>query len=367
MSRKRRVFDIDLPDEIAEDTPEPKGGDARRGPMASAIAENAEALQARKAAANAIRDENDALAHEYVALKEAGQVVEMVPLEQVHTYLLVRDRLLKVEDLELEELMTSIKELGLSNPIRVLPRPDGTGYELVQGYRRLAAYKQLAKADGQGGWDRIPALILAEAPDIAGLYRRMVDENVIRKDLSFAEMAHVAQTYLADPATEAADLSEAVAALFQSAPYSKRSYIRSFVFLLDQIGAALAYPTEVPRALGVALSRVLKDRPEVAGLIKDELKDWSGRSITDELDVLRRFAQVDAFDVQEPGAVPTKTKRAGRAGSKTKTTFHIRSSAGQVKCTAAMGRLEIKVDRDFSAIERTKLERAIASLVDGLG
>jgi ParB family chromosome partitioning protein len=33
-----------------------------------------------------------------------------------------------------------------------------------------------------------------------------------------------------------------------------------------------------------------------------------------------------------------------------------------VKCTAAQGRLEIKVDRDFSAIER-----AIADLVDGLG
>ena len=159
------------------------------------------------------------------------------------------------------------KDLGLSNPIRVTPRPDGSGYELVQGFRRLAAYKRLRDEHGQGAWDRIPALVLEAEADIAGLYRRMVDENVIRKDLSFAEMAHAAKNYAADPATGASDLSEAVAALFQSAPYSKRSYIRSFAFLMDEIGTYLDYPTEVPRALGVSLARQIKDRPEVVAQI----------------------------------------------------------------------------------------------------
>ena len=366
MSRKRRVFDIDVPEDIAPAaTPEVKS--SRRGPMASAISENAEALQARKVAAEAIREENDSLAHEYVALREAGQVVQLIPLEDVHSHMLVRDRMLRVEDLELEELVTSIEEIGLSNPIRVLARPDGAGYELVQGYRRLNAYRRLNEKTGQGDWARIPTLVLPDAPDIGGLYRRMVDENVVRKDLSFAEMAHVAQVYLADPSTKVADLSEAVAALFQSAPYSKRSYIRSFAFLLDRIGDELDYPSEVPRALGVALARVLKDAPEAAGRIRAELKDWEGRSVTDELDILRRHAQSDAFDaLNEQVARAEKSKRAGEARSKTKTTFHIRSSAGQVKCTAAMGRLEIKVDRDFSSIERARLEQAIASLVDGL-
>ncbi|MEO0946244.1 MAG: replication protein, partial [Pseudomonadota bacterium] len=58
-----------------------------------------------------------------------------------------------------------------------------------------------------------------------------------------------------------------------------------------------------------------------------------------------------------------KTKRAAA----TKTTFHIKSAAGQVKCTAAQGRLEIRVDRDFSSIDRQRLEAAIAELVEGLG
>lgn len=364
MSRKRRVFDIDLPSEIDTPEPAPETKSARRGPMASAINENAEALKARMTAAEAIRGENDSLAHEYVALRDAGQVVQMIPLEDVHTYMLVRDRMLKVDDLELEELVTSIRELGLSNPIRVISRPDGTGFELVQGHRRLNAYRRLRDA-GEGEWSTIPALVLPDVPDIAGLYRRMVDENVVRKDLSFAEMAHVAQVYLADPATNVSDLSDAVAALFQSAPYSKRSYIRSFAALMDRIGNTLAYPTELPRALGVALARVLKDHPQVADGIRADLADWDSRTVKEELDVLRRYASMGDFDSLDEEAAPKRAKRAG--GSKTKTTFHIRSTAGQVKCTASQGRLEIKVDRDFSSIERTRLEQAIASLIDGLG
>ena len=369
MSRKRRVFDIDLPDEPTAPAtppaaaPSPLEEAPRRGPMASAIAENAEALQARKSALDSIREENDALAHEFVSLRDAGHVVQLIPLDEVHTFMLVRDRI-PGEDMELADLVTSIRELGLSNPIRVMPRPDGTGYELVQGYRRLSAYRQLAEAGEGDDWSAIPALVLPGSTDVSGLYRRMVDENVIRKDLSFAEMAYAAQNYAADPQTEANDLGEAVAALFQSAPYSKRSYIRSFALLLDRLGKVLDYPTEIPRALGVALAREIKERPEVVGMIADALKDWDNRSIADELDVLRRFTHQDDPEVEAPA--PVRRAAASGAAGRTKTTFHIKSASGQVKCTAGPGRLEIKVDRDFSTIDRARLERAIASLIDGL-
>ncbi len=371
MSRKRRTFDIDLPDEAAPPArPDaPDAAERRRGPMASAIAENAEALRARRSAAEAIREENDALAHEYVALREAGHVVQELPLDQVQTFMLVRDRI-PGEDEEMAALVTSIREVGLSNPIRVLPRPDGEGYELIQGYRRLTAYRQLAEETGDAAWARIPALVMpVESDDVAGLYRRMVDENIVRKELSFAEMAYAAQNYAADPATGARDLSAAVAELFQSAPYSKRSYIRSFAFLLERIGASLAYPTEIPRALGVTLAREIKERPDLATRIAADLADWEGRTIADEQAVLRRAVEGDDADADGAAAqAPAKPARRARSnGAKAKTTFHIRSSAGQVKCTAGMGRLEIKVDRDFSSIDRGRLERAVASLIEGLG
>ena len=359
MTRKRRMFQIDIPEEAVA-PPAPSGNSARRGPMASAIAENAEALQARKTAAEQIREENDALAHEFVALREAGHVVQRLPLDQVHCAMLVRDRM-PGEDVELGELVTSIRDTGLSNPIRVLPRPDGGGYELVQGYRRLGAYRALYQETEAEDWAEIPALIMPGAPDVAGLYRRMVDENVIRKDLSFAEMARAAQVYAEDPSTSVSTAHDAVAELFQSAPYSKRSYIRLFAVMLEHLGEVLFYPTEIPRALGIELGRALKTSPDLARRIAETLKPMAGRDPDEEIAVLRELVGIGhpAPPAREPA------ERKGRA-SRTKTTFHIRSNAGQVKCTAAQGRLEIKVDRDFSSIERKRLEQAITALIDGL-
>ena len=59
MSKKKRVFDIDF-DGVAEvsDAAVPAGTEHRRGPMAAAITENADALQARQTAEAAIRAEN---------------------------------------------------------------------------------------------------------------------------------------------------------------------------------------------------------------------------------------------------------------------------------------------------------------------
>lgn len=374
MSRKRSMFDIDIPDDLAAPTaPEPMADTAiapRRGPMASAISENAAALQARADAAAAIRAENDALAHELVALREAGHVVENIALDQVFTRLLMRDRL-PGEDFELSDLVTSIREVGLSNPIRVVARPDGTGYELVQGYRRLSAYRQLLAETESQDWAHIPALVLAHGEaNISGLYRRMVDENVVRKDLSFAEMATAAMNYAADPSTDAFDLKGAVGKLFQSAPYSKRSYIRAFAKLLEVLGPTLMYPTEVPRALGVSVVRAIEDEPDLVRRIKADLADWDTRSISDELNILRRYADLDALDLEvspEAAKVAPRKATAEKVNpARTKTTFDVRTRAGRVRCTAGVGRLEIKLDRDFSAMDRAALERAIASMIDGM-
>ncbi|MEX0281713.1 MAG: ParB/RepB/Spo0J family partition protein [Arenibacterium sp.] len=363
MSRKRRIFDIDLPDDPVEVTAATPAPASRRGPMASAIAENADALKARQSAMDAIREENDALAHEFVALREAGHVVELVPLDQVYSTVLVRDRILR-EDEELVDLVTSIREIGLSNPIRVMRRPDSQGYELVQGYRRLSAYRALLEETGAPEWATIPALIMEGDVDISGLYRRMVDENVIRKDLSFAEMAHAVRNYLDDPGTEATRMKDALAALFQSAPYSKRSYIRSFAQLLEDIGDLLYYPTAIPRAVGVSLARELKTYPDMVQQLREALEARPDRDEVSEVALLQTYAVQNSV-VLESGA-PDSSKSKPKRAARSKTTFHMASRAGQVKCTAAPGRLEIKVDRDFSTIDRDQLQQAIASLIEGL-
>ncbi|MEM1301282.1 MAG: ParB N-terminal domain-containing protein, partial [Pseudomonadota bacterium] len=131
--KKRRVFDIDF-DTPADAVPAGTDRVERRGPMATAISETAEALDERAEAEAAIRAENDALAHEHVRLKKLGLITDLIPVAEVLTTKLTRDRA-EGADPELDELKASIAAVGLSNPIRV--EQTEHGYELIQGFRRL--------------------------------------------------------------------------------------------------------------------------------------------------------------------------------------------------------------------------------------
>lgn len=357
MTRKRRIFDIDMPEEDAPETfPAGKTAPARRGPMAAAITETAESTRHRAELEADIRAENDALAQEHVRLKKAGLITDLIDLDDIVTEKLVRDRNPGV-DPELGELVASIRDLGLSNPIQVEPREDGR-YELIQGWRRLSAYKQLlAETGDRDAWGQIPAGIAARGEALEALYRRMVDENLVRKDISFAEMAQLALHYAMDPLTGENDPEKAVALLFRSAGYQKRSYIRSFIKLVEVLGADLDYPHEIPRALGLSLVARMEEVDGLPAAIRAELAGWDNRSVKDELDVLRRFA--GGAGPAKPKAEPLAPAPTGKA----KTTFQVQRPQGMAKCTAANGRLEIRLERDFSAIDRRKLEAAVRNLL----
>jgi ParB family chromosome partitioning protein len=365
MSRKRRMFDIEMPEEDpAETFPAGKTDDrdARRGPMATAIAETAESSRDRAQVEARIRAENDALAQEHVRLKRAGLITDMIPLDAIDTQKLIRDRA-PGADFELAELTDSIREIGLSNPIRVEPSGDGR-YELIQGWRRLSAYRALLEETGDAeAWGRIPAGIAARGDALEQLYRRMVDENMVRKDISFAEMAQLAVHYAMDPLTPENDPEKAVAILFRSAGYQKRSYIRNFIRVVERLGETLLYPQEIPRALGLALSQRLDEMPGTAAAIKAEFRDWDTRSVKDELEVLRRFAG-QGGDAGSGDAAPRARSAPTGSGGKAKTTFQLARPQGSAKCVAANGRLEIRLPRDFTAVDRRRLEAAVAGLLD---
>jgi len=371
MSKKRRVFDIDMPEDeifpagkIPEDEPalETKSafgvGSRRRGPMASAITENAESLKQRQAAEQQIRAENDQLAHEYVKRKADGLVIDLIPLEQIVSEKLSRDRMDGLDE-DLDELIDSIREIGLSNPIRVQKRGDGR-FELVQGYRRLEAYKALLNdPGGREAYSSIPAAVIFGEEALDVLYRKMVDENLVRKDISFAEMASLAIKYAKDNATECNDPDKVVALLFKSAGYQKRSYIRSFIGLMEQVGNSLKYPAEIPRGLGLELRKRIDANGSVAGQIESDLiAAGPNRLIEEELAILRCAAGLE---------VDKKPFPAGKVGVKpphrAKTVFNIARPNGTVKCTATAGRLELRLAKDFSTVDRVKLEQAIRQLL----
>jgi ParB family chromosome partitioning protein len=363
------MFTIDLPDEVPDalgsetfsaEKVLPRSGTApRRGPMAAAISENADSLRDREQISARIRAENDALAHEHVRLKQQGLIVDLVPLGQIDTEKLMRDRH-KGPDMELAELVDSIRDIGLSNPIRLEQRPDGR-YELIQGYRRIQAYTQLLAETGDAEkYGSIPAGLIAKGEALEVLYRRMVDENLVRKDISLAEMAQLAIHYAMDPNTDITDPDKAVAKLFKSASYSKRSYIRSFIPIVNRLGEILQFLPELPRALGLAVSAKLEDTPGLVAAIKADLADWENRSVEDEMNILRRYVGDDR--VEKSAALPPKTPSVPSV--KAKTSFQIARPQGAAKCIAGAGRLEIRLDRDFSTIDRRKLEAAVRSLLD---
>ncbi|WP_128255319.1 ParB/RepB/Spo0J family partition protein [Falsirhodobacter deserti] len=352
---KRRTFDIDFPSE--EPVPAGTEREARRGPMAAAISENAEALRERQQAEAAIRAENDRLAHELVRLKKLGLVTDLIPLDKIRATKLTRDRA-PDRDPELDELKESIRGVGLSNPIRVEAAADGN-FELIQGFRRLAAYRELFEETGEERFAAIPAGMVAQGETLESLYRRMVDENLVRRDISFAEMAILARSYLQDPETSAFSIDQAIATLFQSAGRQKRVYIRNFATLLDRIGMHLLHPHSIPRALGLDVLKRVEREPGAATMLGRLLMAQPERSDTDELAVLRDFAA-------GAGKVTPPRPARGPGNPGAKTTLRVARGEDVARCTATHGRVELRMERDFSAVDRHRLEQAIEAFLASL-
>lgn len=347
MVKKRSVFDIDfsLEDEEAA-APVPR---ERRGPMASAIAEAAQATADRRSAEEAIRAENDALAHEHVRLKKLGLITDLIPTSEVGMAKLTRDRSAS-KDPELEELKASIRDVGLSNPIRVEQAEEG--YELIEGFRRLSAFIALAEETGDPRYNKIPATLVPRGEPLAALYRKMVDENLVRKDISFAEMAQLAIWYSKD---EGVGVSEAVSLLYASALKQKKSYIRAFAKMLEVIGENLNHAAHMPRALGLDLAKALEAEPDRAVEIRKALEKAPARQPQEEQQILKK---VLASKVIEP------KEKSGKSVSKT--TIRLSNGGAEARVIATEGKIELRADYDFSAISKAKLQTAILNLLKEL-
>ena len=100
--------------------------------------------------------------------------------------IVVQRRLRPIRESVVNELVESIRDLGLISPITVRADWGGDRATLVAGAHRLAAAIRL-------GWKSIPCLIVAaQSDDVFTLIE--IDENLTRGDLSQAERAiHIAK------------------------------------------------------------------------------------------------------------------------------------------------------------------------------
>lgn len=289
-----------------------------------------------------LRAEQDARA--WRMAEAEGLVLQRLELDEVQTDDLPRDRL----DLggvagssEMSELKASIRERGQREPIEVYLDDRGR-YQLLKGWRRLTALRQLLAETGHPAFSTVMARVTQEAwtdPDSRmERYIDMVEENVVREDLTFAEMAQVALRVAEDPGIEGSDADALVGELYGSLHKMKRSYIRSFVFLLSTLGDAVQWPKEISRNQGVAVARALKAMPDTVAPLRAALARCTTAA-----------AQAKTLD----GFLKRHAKAAGTDGQELtlgKTTVRTRKNECRITGPA-----------DFSDIPPERLARAIAA------
>ena len=102
---------------------------------------------------------------------------ETIPIEQLHPF--ANHPFHVRHDLEMKELMDSIEESGIIDPILVRPK-EGGEYEVISGHRRWEACKEL-------GIKQVPAKVLYLDDDEATVL--MVNSNIQREHMLPSEKA----------------------------------------------------------------------------------------------------------------------------------------------------------------------------------
>ncbi|MFK7942639.1 MAG: ParB/RepB/Spo0J family partition protein [Paracoccaceae bacterium] len=327
------------------------------GPMSSAVRETVENVAEATEVRVEQRKQNAADARLYRTALEEGRVIWRIPVGDILTTDLPRDRM----DLdgvarsdEMDELKASIRVHGQKEPIELYR--DEYGYlQLKKGWRRLTSLRALHAETGDERFSQALARVdTDEITDRLPRYVDMVEENILRQDLTFAEMAQVAIEAARDPEVEGEVPEDMVLKLYSALHKTKRSYIRNFVTLLSALGNDLPFPKAVNRDLGNDVARALKDRPELAETLREKLV---GCVNAERQNAMMRSAL----------KLATEVEKTAPARDRQKFEFYV----GNAKITARNGEFRIKGPTDFTEVPREQLEAAVAAfqqvLKKGLG
>jgi ParB family transcriptional regulator, chromosome partitioning protein len=218
--------------------------------IAGEIARATEPLETEKRVSMA-RDSVDAEA--WRLAQQEGRVVQDIPLGLIVLDHMMRDRMV-VDRADIDELKFSIRTNGLRLPIEVLAIEDGK-YGLISGWRRVTALQEL-QAEGLAGFDSIKAFVRPPY-EAAALYTAMVEENELRAQITPYERGRIA--VMAAELGAFAGTEAAIETIFAAASKAKRSKIRSFAYVHEQLGDMLHYPTELSERNGLRLAYALRE------------------------------------------------------------------------------------------------------------
>jgi len=320
MAKRRRLeapsaADLDkIEEEFRRETSNP---DARRAaPIAQVARETAAALDFSDPGMHAAKGQDEEDAKRLREAEAKGLLMLDIPVDQIELDSMIRDR--SMMDAEaLTELRDSILKNGMRLPVEVYQLPDdakgdsgagqGARFGLMSGYRRLHVVKALHKEMGKGHFETIRAVLRTPATD-ADRFAAMVEENEVRQQLSHFERGRIAA--LSAQQGVFANTEAAVAALFPVASKAKRSKIRSFAMIFEELGDILEFPEALREKDGLRIASALRDGRE--GPLRECLEDLRPATAQEEWQLLE-----EALDGLEESTA--KAARGGRPKAQPKT------------------------------------------------
>jgi ParB family chromosome partitioning protein len=223
-----------------------------------------------------------------------------LPVEHIEADALFRDRVV-MDPEALQELRQSVAKSGLRLPIEVYKiEGDGDTYGLISGYRRLMVVRELYTKTRDPKYARIKAVVRPVEAS-SDQFAAVVEENEVRANLTHYERGRFAALTVGKgvfPTVEAA-----VDMLYPFASKAKRSKIRSFALIFEEVGDLLSHAEAMTEKQGLRLASAL--RAGASEHLRKALADGATDSFTEE------WARLEpAIALTEAGA--RDTTRGGR-------------------------------------------------------
>ena len=303
---KRRNLDVPSNDdldrieaEFRRETSRPKNA----APIAQVAADAAAMVQPVSASDRA---ETARLQASDTSLKHArdhGLLIVELPLNQINADVMIRDRAV-MDEAQMQELRDSIAANGLRLPIEVFAisgADEGDArYGLLSGYRRLMAMRGLLGLAGDPVYGTIRAIVRPR-PGTDSAYVAMVEENEVRAELSHFERGRI--SVIAAQQGAFLNTEDAVNRLFATSSKAKRSKVRSFATIFEELGDMLNFPDALTEKRGLQLSQALNQDSE--GMLRDGLANGQPQNADEE------WALLDSV-MQGMKASPPDPRRGGR-------------------------------------------------------
>lgn len=185
--------------------------------------------------------------------QQQGRVVVEILLSSIAMDHMMRDRMV-VDAADLDELKASIRHNGLRLPIEVEPLASG-GYGLISGWRRITVMQQLCAEDPHR--PAVIAALVRHNAKAGACYTAMVEENELRAQITPYERGRIA--VMAAHLGAFGTTDSAIDAIFATASRAKRSKIRSFAYLHEELGDMLQFPTDLSERNGLRLCFALRE------------------------------------------------------------------------------------------------------------